>query len=267
MKSWFHPWPGYKHLDEWRAEDAWYQTFEPRADADYDTVADYAAQKYDEARERYEAQEKKIEWLFGLAAAATGLLVAFPDRLKSPFGACLPSFVAFLTSMALSLWARLPGVFPSGLAVRSAIQLVRYNRPPKPWIAASQHCAIKAQQLIISWKTDHIQGAVFFLLLGLVFLSFPLSCRAPAGAVPNDVISSYKNRRSDSRLSKAEAAEAGAEVDQPLGSLKRDLLRQPIPRVKTPLEAQHRNASAQTEPDRPKNHSPTPLSQSQVDKP
>lgn len=211
LKACLHPWPRYRRHPEWIAEDAWYAHYQALDNEAVKIAAEYAQRRHVESTARYDAQDRKIEWCFGLAAAGLALLFAFPDRLRVQPLACVPSLVCFVLSMAMSLWARLPGIYATSLTVRNALE-----HDPKTVaarIAASQHCAIKAQQIVISWKTDHLQGSVVLFVLGLLLLFIPFVSRraAPVGDPPRPATSSGTSHRLCIRPSMA-GAEAEAEV-------------------------------------------------------
>ncbi len=160
----------YTQEASWKQEANWYQTFVPRDGLDYKGVLDFAKAKYDEIKKVHEDIDKKAEWCFGLAIAATGALVAYSDKLGMSLAWCSPAIVVFLIVMWLGLRAKIPGPRPTPFTVRGGIERAENTKQFDAWLCASLHCTISGMEIVTEWKSRQIQVAARLIVLGITLL-------------------------------------------------------------------------------------------------
>lgn len=147
----------------------WYMNFQPVCD-DYESVLNFAESKYEEIKSAFDIIDKKAEWCFGLASAATAALIAFPERAGLSFNAVLPVVVILLWSMHLALRSRIPCDVPTSFGVNDAIERHESTGKFQAWKAASLHCATKGMERIVAWKTESLVYAVRMQVAAMIVL-------------------------------------------------------------------------------------------------
>jgi hypothetical protein len=161
---------------KWKKEREWFQSVTAIDGVDYTEAQKYAEKKYDEMCKVYEAIDKKGEWVFGIAFAASGAALAALHQWKLPFWpifASAPSLICLTVAMVLALRARMPAERPSTMKIRDFVHVCE-SAPS--WIAsaiAGMHCTVEGFQRVNKWKSDQINRASFALILGAV-LFFPM---------------------------------------------------------------------------------------------
>jgi len=148
---------------------AWYMDFQPSSDG-YELVLEFAEAKYDEIKATFDVIDKKAEWCFGLASAASAAVIAFPERTGLSFVAVMPVVAILLWSMHLALRSRVPCDVPSSFGVNDAIERHESTGNLPAWKAASLHCATKGMEQIVAWKTESLVYAVRMLVAAMIVL-------------------------------------------------------------------------------------------------
>ncbi len=166
----------------WEADDKWYQAAKPKPDVDYSDVKAYAEKKYAEMCSVYDTVDKKAEWLFGIAFASSGALIAALNSWKMGVALCflsVPAFGCFVLAMALAIRARMPGPRPSTMTIKDMVS-VRERDPA--WMLAligSTHCAATGLRHVTEWKSGQLSNAARFLIAGSVLFFVVLLAASP----------------------------------------------------------------------------------------
>lgn len=167
----------YRQEFAWKQEANWYQAFVPQEGLDYKSVLEFAQEKYDEIKKVHEDIDRKAEWCFGLAIAATGALVAYTDKIGMSLAWCSPTIVVLLVVMWLGLRAKIPGPRPTPFSVRGGIERAENTKQFDAWLCASLHCTISGMEIVTDWKSRQIQAAARLIVvaIGLLFAAALLS--------------------------------------------------------------------------------------------
>jgi hypothetical protein len=206
-------------------EGAWYATeFKPKpsSEADYEIALKYAEEYYKEVKESYAALEKKAEWFFPLAIAAISVVYLMsPEKtFGSLFTWGIPSVIFSILAFLSLLRVKIPGVRPTGMPIRGAIECVESSVDARAIISANLHCATQKLAKVIEWKAKQITFASFALVGAFTFA--PLVLFAPhAPAVTSAVVV-------DIPLAKPRSSAAATQVP-PVGSREALQLRVSLP--------------------------------------
>jgi hypothetical protein len=158
--------------DEWRRDQEWGRTSQSKSDADYDAVKKFAEDQYTELRAIFESVDKKAEWIFGIAFAASGALM-FAMKSWGLGLYCAPSLLCTLLAMHWSLRAKATGEREIPLSIRAAVEVVENDPSWKLVFIASAHCTCGALKRLIDWKGSELQKATRSLFGAAMLFALP----------------------------------------------------------------------------------------------
>jgi len=161
----FPPVPHDPYDPEWEEDKKWYDDLKEKDGVNYDQIKEYADKKYIEVTSIHDVIEKKAEWVFGIAFASAGALMAATQSWKLSVLCCAPSFACLFFAMAWALRIRTPVTQLIPMSIRVAV-LTREGDPS--WqvaMIASVHLAAEGVRRISMWKSHQLKRAAWCLAL------------------------------------------------------------------------------------------------------
>jgi hypothetical protein len=216
---------------KWEENRDWYKSVSPTDGVEYGDLKDFADKKYAESCAVHDAMDKKAEWLFGIASAATGAIFVAIKSWGMSWVLCVPSFACAVVALALCLRTRDPGGRSTQMTIRNMV-LVRERDPSwKLRMIASAHCAVIGLNCLIDWKGEQLTRASKWLVWGAVlFFILPLGFNR-LDAVFHIAVFPHVAGYSESRPSDQAERKAAGPVDWKVRSLVRRESRAAVRRV------------------------------------
>jgi hypothetical protein len=164
------------HSDErWLAEKRWYDSFAPRESLDYSDAMQYAEKRYTAIVDADRQIDRKAEWLFGIAFAATGAAMAAILSKHVSLLLSIPTLTFLGLAMFLAIRARLPSEREAPADIKGALVIYEDERSPKAIVAANIHLADKAVVLVSEWKSSTLLAATKSMFISAVLFLVPLA--------------------------------------------------------------------------------------------
>lgn len=151
----------------------------PQTDADLSSLPQFADRKYREAKEVFDALDRKATALFGIATTLATLLVgSLTTGRVSLFFASFPLLV-FLLAMFCALRVQLPALYPGMFSIRRAVEHATSGTLDAELIAVT-HRAVVAFRVVTDWKSRMIAWSTMLIALGLL-LVVPMAAAVSQG--------------------------------------------------------------------------------------
>jgi hypothetical protein len=159
------------------SDEQWYlNEFKPLSDDDakYKPALEYAEKRYAESKEIFASFDKRSEWLFGIAIALAPAIFFLSKELHLNMLLWIPSFGFICLGMLSALRCRLPGDRPTGMAVKSFLEIIEDRPNPTGWMCGSLNCAIKNFERVNSWKSVQLRNSglnIFFSMVSVLIMT------------------------------------------------------------------------------------------------
>lgn len=202
----FPPVPRDPYDAEWEQDKKWYDDLREKDGVNYAPIKEYADQKYVELTAIHDVIEKKAEWVFGIAFASAGALMAATQSWKLSVFYCTASFLFLFLAMAWALRIRTPVTQLIPMSIRTAV-LTREGDPS--WqvaMIASVHLAAEGVRRIAMWKSRQLKRAAWCLALSAAAFFSVMVFSHP---FPTAETNSYQHAGKDSAERTAPASAAG----------------------------------------------------------